>query len=39
MSSLGVLLLGVGVFLMYDAYRAFHTKTTAAPLSKALATI
>ena len=39
MSSVGVLLLGVGCYLMYVAYEAIHTKQPAAPLTKATASI
>jgi hypothetical protein len=41
MSSVGVLLLGVGVYMMYVAYEAIHNgnKTSAAPLTKATASI
>jgi hypothetical protein len=34
-----VLALGVGFYLMYVAYEAVHKKTTAAPLTKATASI
>jgi len=39
MSSIGVLLLGVGAYLMYVAYEAIHNKSTATPLKKATASI
>ena len=39
MSSVGVLLLGVGCYLMYVAYEGIHNKTSAAPLTKATASI
>lgn len=39
MSAVGLGLLGVGMFLMYESYKAYHTKTTAAPLTKAKLTL
>lgn len=34
MSALGLGMLGAGLFLMYEGYRGFHSKTTAAPLTR-----
>jgi hypothetical protein len=35
MAALAILMIGAGLYMMYDAYEAIHNKTTAAPVTKA----
>jgi hypothetical protein len=39
LASVALFFVGVGGFMMYEAYEAIHDKTTAAPLTKAKASL
>jgi hypothetical protein len=34
-AALAILMIGAGLYMMYDAYSAIHGHTTAAPVTKA----